>query len=691
MKNSHKKYQSTKSVKSDESIETTFPPIAESLGSTKRAKTEELLSIEKRFSDATINSLPGVFYMADKAGNFLRWNNTFSEVTGYTDAEISRMHPKDFFEGEDRKRIKNKAIEVFEEGQASTEASLVTKDGKKIPYFLTGKRVFFNKTPYLIGSGIDISIVKKAERKLQKSDERYDAFIHNSSEGIWCFKMEKPFSVNLPTEEQIEQIYHQGVLVECNDAMGQMYGFEKAEEVLGNKIKDYLDLSENQEYFRRFVESGYKLSDVESHEKDKDGNDVYFLNNLNGIVEDGYFVRAWGTQRDVTALKQAEKAYVELEKQLHQSQKIEPLGRLAGGIAHDFNNFLAVIMLHTDMLSRELPEDSVLGFRVDEIKTVSEKAANMVRQLLAFGRKQTLQPQPTNLNQVVEEFIKAIGTIIGEDIEIELDLENALGVCIVDPGQMTQVLMNLAVNARDAMTDGGVLKIGTANLEIDENTFKHKAQPKGSYVQLSVADNGIGMDAKTKKHVFEPFFTTKEASKGTGLGLATVYGIIKQSKGFIWVDSKPGKGTTFKIQFPRSDKSAKLVKQDKPTKMMRGTETILLVEDEEPIRKAAVEILKALGYNILEAKDVNDAIEIAKSYEKNIQLLVTDVVMPKMNGRELARKVKKLHPEASVLFISGYTDDIISRHGILEEDVYFLGKPFSPSALAQKVRQSLEE
>jgi PAS domain S-box-containing protein len=658
---------------------------------------DEILSKEfkisdEQFSSEIINSLPGIFYLIEDNCKFLQWNENFAEVSGYSDKEISQLRPLDFFPDEEKEVVKQKFEEALLKGETSLEAYFLSKNGKKTPFYFTGKRIMIDQSPYITGMGIDISRIKQAEIYLQKSEENYQAFINNSSEGIWHIEISEPFSTELPIEEQIDRIFEYGIIVECNDRMARMYGLKKAKDLIGKPPGDFLIRSDpsNQQYLRRIIESGYKSVNSESHEKDNKGNDVFFLNNVTGIIENGYVTRFWGTQRDITSFKQTEQAYLELEKQLQQSQKIEPLGRLAGGIAHDFNNFLAVIMLHTDIIKRSLPEDSPLIFRIDEIKTVTDNAAKMVRQLLAFGRKQTLQVQPTILNDVVEKFTKAIGTIVGEDIEIKLNLREGLGVCIVDPNQIIQVLMNLAVNSKDAMPNGGILEIGTENITIDENTFKHKAQPKGSYIELSVTDTGVGMNSKTKKHLFEPFFTTKEAHKGTGLGLATVYGIIKQSNGFIWVDSQSGKGTTFNIHFPRSDEPAKIVKQEIEPKLLRGNETILLVEDEESIRRTAVEILLALGYNVLEAVDVNQALQLAESHKEPIQLLVTDVVMPKMNGKELARNIKTIHPEIIVLFISGYTDDIIARHGILEEDVHFLGKPFSPSTLARKIRQSLE-
>lgn len=539
---------------------------------------------------------------------------------------------------------------------------------------------------------VDVSQSKIAEEALQQSEERYRLFIEQSSEGIWRLELDEPIPIALEIDEQIEQIFRKGYLAECNNAMAHQYGFENSLELIGKRLGEFLltDNSHNREHLRKFIEFDYHLADDESIETRKNGNEVYFSNNMVGIVEDGNLVRAWGTQRDITATKQAQQAFQESEEQLRQSTKIEAIGRLAGGIAHDFNNFLAVIMLHVDMLNLQLPPESPLRFRISEIKSVTNNAAEMVRQLLAFGRKTTLQPHPVVLNQVVREFVKILRPIVGEDIEIQLKFDAELGVCFVDPNQIIQVLMNLAVNARDAMPHGGILKIETRNTKIDKNTPRHKAQPRGTYIELCVTDNGVGMESTIQERIFEPFFTTKESGKGTGLGLATVYGIVKQSNGFIWVESEIGKGTQFRVQFPRIDQPATVVKKETPETILRGSETILLVEDEEKIRRAAVEVLVVLGYQVLEAQHGEEAIQIAESYKKPINLLLTDVVMPKMNGRDLSVKIKEIHPETSILFMSGYDDEIIARHGILEDNVQFINKPFSPGKLALKVRESLE-
>lgn len=394
--------------------------------------------------------------------------------------------------------------------------------------------------------------------------------------------------------------------------------------------------------------------------------------------------------RDVTSRKQSEKNLLESEAQQHQSQKIEAIGRLAGGIAHDFNNFLAVVMLHVDMLGLQLPLDSPLRYRVNEIKSATNSAAGLVRQLLAFSRKQMIQPRAVNLNRVVIELSKILRRLIGEDIELELTLDSHLGACFVDPDQMTQILMNLVVNARDAMPYGGILTIATSNLTLDAKSVRHQAQPPGPYVQLSVSDTGTGMDSATQEHIFEPFFTTKAPGEGTGLGLATVYGIVKQSNGYIWVTSEINKGTNFQIHLPISDEAVIKKAEELSPLIPIGNETILLVEDEELVRRATLEILTVLGYRVFEAADGAEALQWALNFYDPIDLLLTDVIMPKMNGRELAEKMKTLHPESAVIFMSGYTDDIIARHGVVEENTNFIEKPFSPSTLAVKIRETLE-
>ncbi|MCD6554092.1 MAG: GAF domain-containing protein [Anaerolineae bacterium] len=381
-----------------------------------------------------------------------------------------------------------------------------------------------------------------------------------------------------------------------------------------------------------------------------------------------------------------------LEEQLLHSQKLEAVGRLAGGVAHDFNNLLTAIIGYSDLVLMSLGQNDPLYKDVEEIKKAAERAASLTRQLLAFSRKQMLQPKVLDLNATVTHMEKMLQRLIRENIELVTILDPALGHIKADPGQIEQVIMNLAVNARDAMPQGGRLTIETANVVLDENyAHQHMEVQPGPYVMLAVSDTGMGMDDETQAHIFEPFFTTKGVGQGTGLGLATVYGIVKQSGGHIRVYSEPGHGTTFKIYLPRieevveSDRRAPIPGESPP-----GRETILLVEDEDMVRDLARRVLLQRGYTVLEARHGREAFQICEQHRGPIHLLVTDVVMPLMNGRELAKRLTTLHPEMKVLYISGYTDNIIIHHGLLEPGMAFLQKPFTPAALAHKVRQALD-
>lgn len=342
---------------------------------------------------------------------------------------------------------------------------------------------------------------------------------------------------------------------------------------------------------------------------------------------------------------------------------------------------------------RRLPEDEKVRRQIAEIKKSAERAANLTRQLLAFSRKQIIQPKTLNLNEVVEDLGKMLQRLITENIELRLEPAPDLWLIKADPSQIEQIVVNLVVNARDAMADGGKLVIRTANADVgDDLRRQHPFFSPGQYVMLEVSDTGHGMDAETQKHIFEPFFTTKEKGRGTGLGLSTVYGIVKQSGGFITVESSPGAGATFRIYLPRAtDGAARYEKKTGAAAILRGTETVLLVEDEESVRKMACSTLEEFGYVVLEAADPRQALRLCREYRGAIDLMVTDVVMPQMNGRELAEQAHKLRPRMRVLYASGYMDDETLRRHLLEEGVPFLEKPFTPETLARKVRETLDE
>jgi two-component system cell cycle sensor histidine kinase/response regulator CckA len=375
-----------------------------------------------------------------------------------------------------------------------------------------------------------------------------------------------------------------------------------------------------------------------------------------------------------------------------QAQKLEALGRLAGGVAHDFNNLLTVISGCSDLLLRGVCREGPARSLVEEIKKAGERAADLTRQLLAFSRKQVLAPVVLNLNSLVSDTEKMLRRLLGEDIDLATTLDPALQPVKADPGQVQQILLNLAVNARDAMPQGGKLTIETANAYLDAAyTRENLGVQPGPYVLLAVSDNGCGMDRVTMARIFEPFFTTKEPGKGTGLGLATVHGIIKQSGGHVAVYSERGHGTTFKVYLPPAEEAGSApAPQPSSLEAPRGKETVLLVEDEESVRLLTHRVLQRQGYTVLVACCGEEALTISQQYQQPIHLLVTDVVMPKMSGPQLASQLKRLRPGIKVLCLSGYTDSAMVRHGMLQSDRHFLPKPFSPTDLARKVRELLD-
>jgi signal transduction histidine kinase/CheY-like chemotaxis protein len=394
--------------------------------------------------------------------------------------------------------------------------------------------------------------------------------------------------------------------------------------------------------------------------------------------------------RDTTARHEGEKDLRRREEQVRQSQKMEAIGRLAGGVAHDFNNLLTVIQGHGELLLRKMDGEHPWRRNVQEMGLASERASALTHQLLAFSRKQVLQPRPLDLGEVVARMSTLLQRLIGEDVELKVRTRGPLGTVRADPAQMEQVIVNLAVNARDAMPGGGALDVELANAQLDEtNTRGRPGMAPGAYVALSVTDNGQGMDEETQARIFEPFFTTKDPGKGTGLGLATVYGIVKQSDGFIWVYSEPGRGTTFKIYLPRVDQPAEPLSARPGAVTVHGTETVLLVEDEGSLRSLLRELLESFGYAVLEAANGVEALRVAAAYPDRIHLLLSDMVMPQMTGRELSGRLGVLRPGIKVLFMSGYAAGAAPSHEVPPEAAY-IEKPFTADALAGAIRALLD-
>ena len=513
---------------------------------------------------------------------------------------------------------------------------------------------------------------RQVEKALKESEEKYKTLYDSSRDAIMIFSSNTGF-------------------LSGNPATVKMFGFQNEDEFIFQTpaalSPEYqpdgaLSLEKSQKMISIAMEQGSHF--FEWKHKRIDGEEFHATVLLTRMKLYGKKVLQ-ATVRDITKRKK-------LEIQLHQSQKMEAIGTLTGGIAHDFNNLLTVIIGNTQLALMNVIKDESLRKKIEETKKAGEKAASLTRQLLAFSRKQIIKPEVVDLNHVINETEKMLKRTIGEDIEFQAVLEPELWKVYVDPGQISQVIINMVVNARDAMQQGEKLIVETANADLDENYFReHGIKERGHYVMLAVSDTGSGMDKETMEHIFEPFFTTKEVGKGTGLGLSTVYGIVKQNNGFIWVYSEPGEGTTFKVYLPKMKENVEAEKK-KETSVNApvGSETVLIVEDDYGLLKLAQKVLQSCGYRILSAENGEEALKVGKEHEGQIDLMITDVVMPKMGGKKAVDRLQPLYPQMKVIYMSGYTDNAIVRHGVLAPGLNFLEKPFTPEGLARKVREALD-
>ena len=510
---------------------------------------------------------------------------------------------------------------------------------------------------------------KRAEEALRRSEADFRSVVEDAPYGIYRA------SIN-------------GRLLQVNPALQKILGYEMEEDLLRRDLATNI-FRHNGEFQRltELLSSTEEIKDIEMEWKRQDDTPITVrcsgrrINDENGVP--AYF--------EVFAEDITERRV--LEKQLRMAQKMEAIGRLSGGIAHDFNNLLGVIIGYSRVLKKALGDSNALCEHALEIEKAGQRAASLTKQLLAFSQQQVLTPAVLNLNTLASDMEKMLPRLLGEDIQLSLELEGELGSVKADQSQIEQVIMNLAVNARDAMPTGGKLKICTANVELNQTyTRNHPGSRIGKYVMLAVTDTGTGMDAGTLAHIFEPFFTTKERGKGTGLGLATVYGIVKQSNGYIAVDSSPGKGTAFQVYLPlhEGQRAAEEQKTDL-AENLRGTESILLAEDSESLRKLAQANLESAGFHVLSAQSGEEALEIASRYGSTFDLLLTDVVMPGMNGRVLAEQLLPRQPGMKVLYMSGYTDTFIAGHGVLDPGIHLLHKPFTEDVLIRKVREVLDD
>jgi two-component system cell cycle sensor histidine kinase/response regulator CckA len=483
-----------------------------------------------------------------------------------------------------------------------------------------------------------------------------------------------------------------GSITSWNAAAERLFGYSAAE-AIGSPIAIVVpaDRLAEERGLRERVASGGRVENFESVRRHKGGALISVANSLAPIMNaSGQVVGTSKTIRDLSEQQKAEEALRNTGEQLRQSQKMDAVGRLAGGISHDFNNLLSVILSYSDLVLADLKPNDPACADLTEIRKAALRAADLTRQLLVFSRQQVVAPKVLDLNEVLDSVDKMVRRILGEDIDLVASPSPGLGRVLADRSNIEQVILNLVVNARDAMPTGGKLTIETGNVELDEHyALQHPGAAAGPHVMLAVTDTGVGMDQVTQERIFEPFFTTKGVGKGTGLGLSTVFGVARQSGGSVWVYSEPGEGTTFKVYLPRVDADVERVSPSVPPPSSRGTETILLVEDQEQVRTVAHGILRRNGYRVLVAQHAGEALLVCEIQKERIDLLLTDVVMPQMSGSELAKRLSLKRPDMKVLYMSGYTDDSIVRHGILESEMSFLQKPFTPESLARKVREAI--
>jgi len=638
---------------------------------TERKQAEEVLASERQRLFDVLETLPAMICLLTPDYHVAFANRSFRNKFG----ESRGRHCYEYCFGQTGPCKFCEAFEVLKTGKPH-HWEVAARDGSVIDVY-DFPFTDIDGSPMILEMDIDITERKRAEEALRESEERYRNILETIEEGY--------FEVDIA-----------GNFTFFNDSLSRLLGYSR-DEMMGMNNRQYTD-EENTpklyQAFNRVYRTGEPTKAFDWGIIRKDGTKRYIESSVSLIKNiSGQPIGFRGVVRDITERKKVEEALRQTEEQLRQSQKMEGIGRLAGGIAHDFNNLLTVIKGYSQLSLSSVEQGHPLKRNLENVQSAADRAADLTRQLLAFSRRQVLDMKVLNLNTVLKNLDKMLHRIIGEDVELVNLLAEDLGRVKADTGQIEQVIMNIAVNARDAMPNGGKLTIETANVELDEEYARaHIAVTPGRYVMLSFSDTGVGMTREIKDRVFEPFFTTKETGKGTGLGLSTVYGIVKQSGGNIWVYSELGKGTTFKIYLPRMDEPSEEIKEKVvEEKILRGDETVLVVEDEEVVRKLAVRILGEQGYKVLEASQGIDAFLICGEHDGPIHLLLTDVVMPKMSGRELANSIISLRPGIKVLYMSGYTDNAIVHHGILIEGMNYIQKPFTLESLARKVREVLDK
>ena len=630
-------------------------------------RTQQIKEGEKRFR-LLFENAPLGYQSLDENGRFIEVNRAWLDLFGYQREEVIGRSFGDFVHPDWQDYFKENFPTFKSIGEIlGIEFEMVQRDGTLFTVSIDGKIAKDEKGRFLRTHCIltDITERKKAEKKLVALSSRQEAILS-------------------AIPDIIMEVDQNKIYTWANPAGFDFFG----DDVIGKEAADYF---EGEQEIYNTVQPLFNGDDsviyVESWQRRKDGQKRLLAWWCRVLKESsGTVSGALSTARDITEKEM-------LERQLQQAQKMESVGRLAGGVAHDFNNMLGVIIGHAELAMDQLDPAVPVHANLKEIHKAARHSADLTRQLLGFARKQTAAPKILDLNDTITGMLRMLRRLIGEDIDLAWLPDTHLWQVKIDPAQIDQILANLCVNARDAIAGVGKVTIGTQNLTLDEDyCANHAGFIPGDFAMLAVSDDGSGMDEKTLENIFEPFFTTKGVGEGSGLGLSTIYGIVKQNEGFINVYSEPGQGTTFKIYLPRTQETVEANKDPVTKKAItKGTETVLLVEDEESILKLSKTVLERFGYTVLSAQSPDEAISKADGYENPIHILVTDVVMPEMDGKTLKQRIKEIKPNIKVLFMSGYTANVIMHRGILESDVHFLQKPFSINSLAAKVRDILDE
>ncbi|HET6931484.1 MAG TPA: PAS domain S-box protein [Candidatus Acidoferrum sp.] len=628
------------------------------------AELQDLLTLQAAALEAAAN--PIVISQLD--GTLIWVNRAFERLTGYTRAEAIGQTTRLLRSGQQSPSFYQQMWDTILSGQV-WQGEMVNrrKDGSLYheEMTITPVKNGAGKITHFIAIKLDITERKSWEERIC----RLAQVVENAAE-----------MVTIGDSEGRIAFANRALLRATGYSEDELVGKFFATSLLSHNNPPHLD----EEIRRRTISHGGWSG--ECIRCRKDGSDFPIFLSTGQIKDNqGRILGTFGISQDLTERKR-------LEEQLAVAQKMEAVGQLAGGVAHDFNNLLGVMIGYSELLQEGLPPDDLRLRKLQQIKKAGDRAASLTRQLLAFSRKQVIRPRVMDLNALVSDVSKMLTRLVREDIELICNLKPGLSTIKADPTQIEQIIINLVVNARDAMPDGGKIIIETANTYLDESYCRsHPTVKPGRHVALVVSDTGTGMDAKTQARIFEPFFTTKELGKGTGLGLATVYGIVKQSEGSIWVYSQLGKGTTFKIYFPCVDEAVQVLDSAVPRpELPRGTETILVAEDAEGMRDLVSELLIRNGYTVLTAESSEELLSVSDRYAAPIHLLLTDVVMPGINGRDLADCLKAAHPDLRIIYMSGYTSDTIVHHGVLREGIDFIEKPFTEESLMRKLREVLD-